>query len=206
MNILDRFRHLSNRKPGVIGQEDYFRSAVLLPLVNYQGELSLLFEKRAAHLNKQPGEICFPGGSVESADKSEADAAVRETGEELGLERKAIELIAPLDILIIPFNLIVYPFICLIKDGNKITPNASEVESVFYIPLSELGSIVPVQRQIALKPVFPADYPYELIPGGENYPWRAAYYPQYFYLWQDQVIWGITARILKHFLDLGNGG
>ena len=78
MNITDSFMHLKNRTPGILDQESNFRSAVLLPLVNYQDKVCVLFEKRAADLNKQPGEICFPGGSIEKSDQNEAAAAVRE--------------------------------------------------------------------------------------------------------------------------------
>ena len=193
--------HLKNRTPGILDQESNFRSAVLLPLVNYQDEICLLFEKRSADLNKQPGEICFPGGSIEKSDQNEAAAAVRETCEELGLSPKEIELIAPLDILVVPFNLIIYPYLCTITNYSNIKPNASEVESLIYIPLEELQAITPICKQVALQPIMPEDYPYELIPNGENYPWRPAYYPQYFYVWHDQVIWGMTARILHNFLN-----
>ena len=48
----------------------------------------------------------------------------------------------------------------------------------------------------------PEDYPYELIPHGKNYPFLQATYPQHFYIWKEYVIWGMTARILNHFLKL----
>ncbi len=85
MNIADGFAKFKNRQPGILDQENNFRSAVLLPLVNYENNVCLLFEKRASDLHKQPGEICFPGGSIEKTDQDEAAAAIRETCEELGL-------------------------------------------------------------------------------------------------------------------------
>lgn len=202
MSISAKFEFLTNRKPGILDQEKSFTSAVLVPLVNYQGNLCVLFEKRAAHMNKQPGEICFPGGSIEAGDENEAAAAIRETCEELGLPPDTISLIAPLDMLVLPFNVIIYPYLCSIENYNEISPNSDEVDSLIYVPLQDLQSMDPLQTQISLSLVMPEDYPYDLIPNGKNYAWRPAYYPQYFYKWQGEVIWGITARILHHFLQL----
>lgn len=65
--------------------EDYFKAAVLVPLIEIEGELHFLFEKRAANI-KQGGEICFPGGKFEITDSSSLAAAMRETQEELGCD------------------------------------------------------------------------------------------------------------------------
>ena len=46
------------------------------------------------------------------------------------------------------------------------------------------------------------DFPYELIPGGRDYPWRTRKFPEHFYRYQDRVIWGLTASVLAHFIDL----
>lgn len=67
---------------------------MLIPLVEKDGELHLLFEVRAKHMESQPGEICFPGGHVEQGENPK-DAALRETFEELGIPTEKIELIGP---------------------------------------------------------------------------------------------------------------
>lgn len=200
MNISERFSYLQNHKPGILDQDTYFRSAVALPLVDYRDKICLLFEKRAAGLKKQPGEICFPGGKIEKSDRDEAAAALRECCEELGLESADIELIAPLHVLVQPYKQIIYPYLCTIKDVSKIKPSADEVDSLIYIPLEELATIVPIHKQIELKPQMPEDYPYELIPNGKDYSWLKAYDQHYFYLWHGYTIWGMTARILRHLL------
>lgn len=200
MNISERFSYLQNLKPGILDQDMYSRSAVALPLVDYQDKICLVFEKRAATLKQQPGEICFPGGKIEKSDRDEAAAALRECCEELGLESADVELIAPLHVLVQPFKRIIYPYLCTIKDVSKINPCADEVDSLLYIPLEELETIVPIHRQIELIRIMPEDYPYELIPKGKEYSWLKAYDQHYFYLWQGHVIWGMTARILRHLL------
>lgn len=50
--------------------------------------------------------------------------------------------------------------------------------------------------------IFPADYPFELIPEGRDYPFKTGIFLQYFYVWNQEVIWGLTARILRHFIEL----
>lgn len=192
----------SNRKPNILGQDEFFKSAVLVPIIDYMGQECLLFEKRSGSLNKQPGEICFPGGSIESDDANEASAAIRETCEELGILSQQIEVIAPLDVFVSPFNMIVYPFASIIRTADPLTPNPDEVESLLFIPIQDLINIIPLQKHLGLRPVIPEGYPVDLVPNGSKYPLRDGYYKQLFYVWQDQVIWGMTARILEHFLKL----
>ena len=193
---------LKQRKPGILDENQLFRTAVFLPLLELKGETHVLFEKRAADLKIQPGEICFPGGAIDAVDSSSAHAAVRETSEELKIGAEDIEIIAPLDIMVSPFNVIVYPFVGLIHNPQNISHNPSEVDEIFCVPLQHLLEQDPLKYVISLSVAFPEDYPYELVPGGKNYPYRQGKMPQQFYFWEDRVIWGLTARILHHFLGL----
>lgn len=193
---------LRNRTPNILGHESCFKSAVFLPLVYKDMEWQVLFERRAKNLKIQPGEICFPGGAIEPKDRGPQDAAVRETCEELGLKREDIEVIAPLDIMVSPFNALIYPYLGYIYDEKKIKASKDEVEEIFFVPLSFLLDHKPIYRNVALRVVLPEDYPYELIPHGRNYPYRDGRFPQHFFIWEDKVIWGLTARILNHFLNL----
>lgn len=201
-DIEDKIAAIAGRRPRILGYEDYYKSAVLLPLVKQDGATSLLFEKRSAALKIQPGEICFPGGGIETNDDGAMNAAIRESCEELGLEPGDIEMQGPLDYFVSPFNLIVYPFVAYLKNPEKIKPNPDEVEYVFMVPLDYLLNVEPPKARLELKLVLPEGYPYDLIPAGRDYPFRQAKLPQYFYLWNNEVIWGLTARILNHFLSL----
>jgi len=195
---------LRGRIPNILEHERASKSAVLLPLVEFDGNTCILFEKRSLSLKHQPGEICFPGGGIEESDQGKAVAAIRETCEELGLATEDIDLIAPLDILVTPFNTIIYPYAGYIKDYSKIKPNRDEVEEVFCVPLSFLLKNRPIFKKMSLRMDAPEDYPFELIPHGKDYPFRQATYPQHFFIWKEYVIWGMTARILNHFLNLLN--
>lgn len=196
---------LRGRKRNIMGHKEANVSAVLLPLVETAGELAVLFEKRSLHLFSQPGEICFPGGRIESEEDPQM-AAVRETCEELGLDNSDFEVIAPLDLLITPFSAIVYPYVGYIKDKHRITLNPDEVETVFCVPLEYLLHNKPIQKNLSVKMNFSDDYPYELIPHGREYPFRQPSYPQHFYIWKEYVIWGLTALILNHFIGLVKAG
>lgn len=196
------YKRLYGRKAEILGHEEMFKSAVLLPLVYNKGELGVLFEKRAALLTHQPGEISFPGGRIEVSDDSPEAAAVRETCEELGLSSDDIKVICPLDIMVSPFNVIVYPYCAFIEKGENIMPNPDEVEEIFTVPLEYLLQYKPLQSRIELNPYLPDDYPTQLIPNGKKYAFKKGSLPQLFYIWDDYVIWGMTARILHNFLTL----
>jgi 8-oxo-dGTP pyrophosphatase MutT (NUDIX family) len=59
-------------------------AAVLVPLVSYQGKVSLLFTRRSAHLPTHANEVSFPGGHFDaSVDETLEDTALREAKEEL---------------------------------------------------------------------------------------------------------------------------
>lgn len=193
---------LVNRPVQILGHDHSMISAVILPLVENGEKTLVLFEVRADTLTVQPAEICFPGGRIEPTDPSPKHAAVRETCEELGLKTTDLVEVGPLDVLVAPFNSIIYPFVYRIRDVTILKPNAAEVKQTFTVPLEFLMTCQPriYEAQVSLTP--PADFPYHLVPGGNSYPWRRGTYPIIFYQYEDRVIWGITARILHHFLSL----
>ena len=83
-----------SRRAGRLEKEKIRRAAVLVPLIQKGGEYHVVFEVRAGSLKTQPGEICFPGGAVERGETPK-QAAVRETMEELLINRCQIRVIAP---------------------------------------------------------------------------------------------------------------
>ena len=58
-------------------------AAVLLPIVDRPGGLSVLLTLRAADLRAHSGQVAFPGGKID-AGETPRDAALREAHEEIG--------------------------------------------------------------------------------------------------------------------------
>ena len=82
---------LNQNQPLFIGEETAMRFAVLIPLVQVNGEWHVLFELRSLTMRKQPGDISFPGGRNDPSDATPVDAAIRETHEELGVNPSNIK-------------------------------------------------------------------------------------------------------------------
>ena len=173
------------------------RSAVLVPLIFRDGDQSLpdlLFEQRAFDLPHQPGEVCFPGGRVEEGETPE-EAALREICEELLIKPEQIQILGPLNFFPSSTDQTICAFAGVLT-GYKGTFSPEEVDHVFTIPLRWFLSHEP-DRYETFRTVFPGeDFPYELIPGGKNYPWGRIRHIVPVYPDTDPVIWGLTARII----------
>lgn len=201
-SLVDIHAKINDRSAGVLGNERFYKFAVFLPLIERQGELHVLFEVRAHTLRRQPGEVCFPGGKVDRHDQSPKKAAIRETCEELGILEREVSVIGELDFLVTSFQSIVYPFAGVINVASELSPNPDEVEEVFTVPLSHFINHPPERHDIRVH-VQPDDsFPFHLIPNGEDYNWSSSSMPEFFYYYRDYVIWGMTARILYHFIQL----
>ncbi len=203
--MLEKVRsRIEKRKGNPLGIKRNY--SVLLPLLYVDKELHILYEVRSMDLNTQPGEISFPGGNVEKKE-SYKDAAIRETCEELNIEPKNINILGELDYIPSPYNFILHVY-CGILEGVKkdeITPNSQEVNHIFSVPLEYFLNNAPKCHYVDLETVIKDDFPYHLIQNGKDYNWRKGKYPVYFYLYNDYVIWGMTARITKNFIDIIKG-
>lgn len=202
MKINNLIEKLQDRTPGILGGNQFSKYAVLVPLVEIESAPHILFEVRAPGMRRQPGEICFPGGRVEETDRNEQHTAIRETSEELGIEESQIHHVAPLDYMVTPFGTIIYPFVGTISDSAVLRPNPSEVGEIFLVPLSFFKHTRPEIYKIHFE-VKPEDsFPFHLISGGQDYNWQTRYMDEYFYYYNGKVIWGLTARILNHFMEI----
>lgn len=191
---------LKKHERNILGHEQAVKSAVLVPLLYQEGEWQVLFEVRAHALKRQPGEVCFPGGRVEEQDRDASDTAARETCEELQISQDRIKLLGGLDILTQSQHLLVYPYVGMIREDTAIIPN-EEVAETFTVPLTWFTENKPELHHLEMQINPQQDFPFELIPNGKNYNWRQQSVPEYFYRYQSRVIWGLTARILRHFLN-----
>jgi len=180
----------------------FFSAAVLVPLIWQDGQLAVVFEVRSAQLSRQPGEICFPGGHIEEQDANALEAALRETSEELGIAVDMIEVLGSLGEFVSPIGVKLYPFLGCIVDGVTIKPSQEEVAEIFTVPLAFLLTAEPIvgHMEAVTRPL--ADFPFSILPDYSPEWKRRTTYPIFFYQYQQYVIWGLTAQVLKHFLHV----
>ena len=113
-------------------------AAVLVPLVERPGGLTVLLTERTANLSTHSGQVAFPGGKVDPEDADAADAALREAEEEVALPRSFVEVIGQLPVYVTGSQFIVTPVVALVRPGFVLHPNPAEVEHAFEVPLAFL--------------------------------------------------------------------
>lgn len=204
-SVVDDLKRLLNkRQPKIQNEDEYFVSAVLLPLIENNGKPYVLFEVRANHLRRQPGEICFPGGRVEESELSRPqETAVREAVEELGIDKSQVVLLGPLDYLVAPHGTLIYPFVGLINKKDNIVPNQAEVEEVFLAPAEHFLKNPPSKSSVEVATRYARDFPYNRVPSSYKKEWAQRWsFPVYYYEYDGRFIWGLTARILYNFITI----
>ena len=202
--FIDKLKQqLNQNHPLFIGEETAFRSAVLIPLVQVHGEWHILFEVRSYTMRKQPGDISFPGGRIDSTDQSPFSAALRETNEELGVDPNTVNIVGSLSPYIASPSFVVFPFVATIDYDQIIhSYNKEEVEEVFTVPIKWLLNYKPYMHLVSVEPVPSPDFPFEKIMNGAQYQWRTRSIEEWFFDYEKYTIWGLTARILKHFIEI----
>ncbi|WP_243387885.1 NUDIX hydrolase [Bacillus kexueae] len=196
---------LLNRTPTIMGESEFRHYAIFVPIIKRNREDHLLFEVRSASLRRQPGEICFPGGKVDKTDQNSKGAAIRETIEELNITPEVISTIFPLDYIVSPNQMILHLYAGFLHTPfESIKPNDDEVAEIFSVPLAYFLTNEPNCYHVNLKPEPEESFPFHLIPQGKNYPWQIRGFDELFYLYKDKVIWGLTAKIVHHFIKIIN--
>lgn len=127
-----------NLNPGMDPNGPLTPAAVLVPLILRKDEITVLFTQRTHKMAKHPGQISFPGGHVDDMDLDAEATALRETEEEVGLDRQHIELIGRLDTYVIRTGFKVTPVVGMVQPPFEINPDSYEVDEVFEVPLSFL--------------------------------------------------------------------
>ena len=188
-------RRYGGHTPGLLGARQEY--AVLCPLVEQLDGLHLLFEVRAAGL-RQGGEVCFPGGRMETGE-SPADCALRETEEELSIPRSEVSLLGTPDFICNQKGFLLRPVLGLVTDAGlrAMKPSPAEVAEVFTVPFSFFQSTPAATYSYDLIPRIPEDFPYEAVGISRDYPWNTGTVDVPVWQYQGHTIWGMTARIVQ---------
>jgi 8-oxo-dGTP pyrophosphatase MutT (NUDIX family) len=158
-------------------------AAVLVPIVDHAGEPYLLFTKRTDRVGHHKGQISFPGGVVDPGDRSFLDAALRECEEEIALPRAAVEPLGMLDDTeTVATRFVITPVVGVVRRPVAWQPDGEEIEKVIEVPFELLA----------------AEGSFRV----ERWERDGVTRPVYFFDYEGETIWGATARILKHYLEL----
>jgi 8-oxo-dGTP pyrophosphatase MutT (NUDIX family) len=185
----DRLRSILTQRVPVIVPPDPTRrqAAVLLPLFKNAADYHLVFTKRTETVRYHKGQVSFPGGSFEPADDDLLTTALRESYEEVGLRPEHVSILGRLDDLAtFSTSFTISPFVGLIPYPYPFRPDPIEVAIVFDASLSSLADPTVGRRYIRARDDGATIEDYEFHVNGH-------------------VIWGATARIIHHFLEVMNG-
>lgn len=159
------------------------RAAVLVPIVAAASGLELLCFERTHDVLEHKGEICLPGGSIETDDAGPVEAALREAQEELGIAPSDVDVLGLLDdVHTTVSNYIITPVVGFISALGPVVPDALEVARPIAVPIASL-----LARGVEA---------YEL--RGPDGSLRTIYA---YHIGTDRI-WGATARIIHGMLTL----
>lgn len=171
-------RVLGTHPPERVRVDGAREAAVLIPIVAGSAP-TLVFTVRSDTLSSHRSQISFPGGSVDEGETS-AEAALREANEELGIDPSGVELLGELDsVPTFVSGYVIRPFVGWLAQPKVLKPNPAEVAEVLEVPVADLT------EEIRALPGFSH--------AGRSYPTEA-------WIWNDHVIWGATARVVRVLL------
>lgn len=111
-------------------------AAVLVPLLDHAGGMTVLLTQRTAHLSAHAGQISFPGGRVEPGDADAVATALRETEEEVGLPRARVSVTGRLDTYLTGTGFEIAPIVGIVAPPVALAIDPFEVAEAFEVPLS----------------------------------------------------------------------
>lgn len=177
---------LSRRRRLRVEDASLVPSAVLLLFYEKDRRLHLLLTKRTDRVAHHKGQMSFPGGARDPADRSLLATALRESAEEIGLRTHSVEILGALDDTpTVASNYIITPYVGYLSSPPELTLCREEVDEVVELPLDALSD---------------SDYPNNEFLVCDGGPQRV---PGYRY--DGHIIWGATARLISQFLDLMKG-
>ncbi|MBM3557244.1 MAG: CoA pyrophosphatase [Alphaproteobacteria bacterium] len=164
--------------PGSLAEapRDLMPAAVLVPLVARAKGWTVLLTQRTDHLHHHAGQISFPGGRVEDGDATPVATALRESEEEIGLDRRHVDVVGALDTYQTGTGFLVAPIVGVVEPSFDLTLDAFEVKEAFEVPLAFVLDPANHQRQSRF--------------------WKGRERHFYVLPFENRYIWGATAGML----------
>ena len=108
--------------------------ALFYPAIDNKTHLALILRK--TYKGVHSAQIGFPGGKYEESDSSLQETALRETEEEVGVNRESVSVLKKLtEIYIPPSNFFVQPFVGIATETPQFILQDEEVEELIEVPL-----------------------------------------------------------------------
>ena len=168
-----------NRFPTENQENEGIPASILLLLYPIEGEWFFFLTKRSQDVEHHKGQISFPGGVVEK-NESKMNAAIRETNEEIGVDKDVIKIIGNLTPLYIPVsNFHISPYVGWTEEKPHTKVQDAEVKRVFSVSINDLI----LERNLKTKKDFFSN--------------KSVKVP-YFDL-NGETVWGATSMILSEF-------
>lgn len=169
---------LEQRTLRILDTTDLRPSAVLLLLMEINGELHVLVTRRSQLVGTHKGDMSLPGGGVEEQDKTLMETALRETWEETGIPQDQVEILGQFDDYRSIFGHHVTVIVGYIAENPEYTFN-EEIDDYEEVPL-----------QVFVKEAWDRK---------EIREYQEMTFDMYYYEFPAGTIWGLTARILTDF-------
>ena len=173
---------LSDSPKKTIADPSLIPAGVMLLLYPKDGVDCVLLNRRTNQVEHHKGEISFPGGRRDDGDASLLDTALRETLEEMGVQPRHVEVIGELDDVRTTSNFLVNTHVAAIPYPYEFTVNESEVAEVLEVPVRALMDESNTREEVRIV--------------GNDLVNSVAF------AYDDNLIYGATARILGGFLEL----
>ena len=170
-------------EPETISPDGLSRSAVVMlmrPTGDGPTDFDIVFTRRSDDLPNHASQVSFPGGRMEE-NETPAEAATRETEEELGISTEGLTLLGELYPMVTNSGFHVTAMAALLEGEVTYQPDSREVARVFHVPL------------VALMEADAWEF--------HEYQYKSNKVGIWYFHYDDEVIWGVTGHILHCFLE-----
>lgn len=158
-----------------------YQPACVMALFAFDRVMELIFIQKADVKGYAwRNQMAFPGGHVDKKDSSAQETALRELREEMGIQAENVSVMGSLGHFQTINNKDIEAFIGIWNRKDEITHDPAEISRVIPIPFAYLTRLHREKGYAGYRPTgLELTYPYE-----------------------DVVIWGVTAKILHHLIEI----